>query len=181
MKRACHRRFTLPVIATCCVLLNGCSGESSDSATSPNPSTSRGDEVTRADASRCKVTLPNGKGPPGETLSPTYHRQDGLFTVLKEDGIILARPSDIRPDGTVAIKFPWWADGPEGPLAIRGRRVDGQSPPLRSEITPSVPETGFRGTGFWATSVIFPTEGCWEVTGTVDRSALHFVTFVLKA
>jgi len=28
--------------------------------------------------------------------------------------------------------------------------------------------------------VIFPTEGCWKVTGTVGRASLSFVTFVLK-
>jgi len=29
--------------------------------------------------------------------------------------------------------------------------------------------------------VIFPTEGCWQVTGRVGRADLTFVTFVIKA
>jgi hypothetical protein len=28
--------------------------------------------------------------------------------------------------------------------------------------------------------VIFPTEGCWEITGSVHRTELSFVTFVIK-
>lgn len=138
-------------------------------------------DVTLADAARCSVTLPNGHGPPGEAGSPTYHGQRGLFTVLREDGIIIARPEDVEPDGTIGIKFPWWAAGPTGPLTIRGRRLDAGSPPLRSEITPSTPETDFSGTGFWATSVIFSSEGCWEVEGSVGDQTLRFVTFVVKA
>jgi hypothetical protein len=36
-------------------------------------------------------------------------------------------------------------------------------------------------TGFNASGVIFPAEGCWQVTGRADRVALTFVTFVIKA
>jgi len=28
--------------------------------------------------------------------------------------------------------------------------------------------------------MFFPTEGCWEVTGTVGAVSLTFVTFVIK-
>jgi hypothetical protein len=35
-------------------------------------------------------------------------------------------------------------------------------------------------TGFQASGVQFPTEGCWEVTGTVGTTSLTFVTFVIK-
>jgi hypothetical protein len=34
--------------------------------------------------------------------------------------------------------------------------------------------------GFQASGVIFPTEGCWQVTGRAGRTAMTFVTFVLK-
>jgi hypothetical protein len=43
------------------------------------------------------------------------------------------------------------------------------------------PETGFSGDAFWASFIIFPTEGCWEVTGKVEASRLTFVTLVVKA
>jgi hypothetical protein len=35
-------------------------------------------------------------------------------------------------------------------------------------------------TGFQASGVYFPNEGCWEVTGRVGRTTLTFVTFVIK-
>ena len=36
-------------------------------------------------------------------------------------------------------------------------------------------------TGFNASGVIFPAEGCWQVTGRAGRVALTFVTCVIKA
>jgi len=34
--------------------------------------------------------------------------------------------------------------------------------------------------GFQATYVIFPTEGCWEVTGTVGDAHVTFITKIVK-
>jgi hypothetical protein len=34
--------------------------------------------------------------------------------------------------------------------------------------------------GFQATALIFPTPGCWEVTGHVGSTTLTFVTRVVK-
>ncbi len=49
------------------------------------------------------------------------------------------------------------------------------APPLRADI----PE-GYGLSGFQASGVIFPTEGCWEVTGRVGNVSLTFVTLVVK-
>ena len=49
----------------------------------------------------------------------------------------------------------------------------GDAAPLRARI----PE-GYGDTGVQATALIFPTEGCWEVTGKVDRANLTFVVKV---
>jgi len=38
--------------------------------------------------------------------------------------------------------------------------------------------TGIR---FWSSSVTFPTEGCWSVTGLVGRVRLSFVVFIQAA
>jgi hypothetical protein len=40
---------------------------------------------------------------------------------------------------------------------------------------------GYGATGFQASAVSYPTEGCWEVTGRVGDASLTFVTLVLKA
>jgi len=72
------------------------------------------------------------------------------------------------------IKFPWWrAVG--GELTIHGLRLDRPAPPLRSDISSYGP------TGFQASGVIFPTEGCWEVTGSAGPTSLTFVVIVVRA
>lgn len=126
------------------------------------------------------MTLPNGDAPPGERPSELYYGSHGLFTALWPDGIVVFEPGgpgEIRPDGSLAIKYPWWRDeGIEGELIIEGRRLDGPAPPLQAEI----PE-GYGGTGFQASAVVFPTEGCWEVTGRAGPAELTFVVKVSKA
>ncbi|MDE3111597.1 MAG: hypothetical protein KGK34_01490 [Chloroflexota bacterium] len=39
---------------------------------------------------------------------------------------------------------------------------------------------GYGDTGFQASGVLFPTEGCWEITGAVGNSTLTFVTLVRR-
>jgi hypothetical protein len=77
-----------------------------------------------------------------------------------------------QPNGAIAVKFPW-TRGTRGHLEITGRRMDSHAPALRS----SVPD-GYGRIGFQSTSVIFPTTGCWEVTGRVGSTSLTFVTKV---
>lgn len=38
----------------------------------------------------------------------------------------------------------------------------------------------YGGIGFQPSGVTFPAQGCWEMTGTVHRASLRFVTFVIK-
>jgi hypothetical protein len=72
------------------------------------------------------------------------------------------------------MKFGWWRRL-KGPLTVQGRRLDGQAPAMRS----SIPD-GYGETGFQSTALIFPTPGCWEVTGRVGAGSLTFVTLVVK-
>ena len=62
-----------------------------------------------------------------------------------------------------------------GELTITGRRLDAPAPPLRADVPDGYGEDGFQATG-----VAFPTEGCWEVSGSVGGSTLTFVTFVIE-
>ena len=50
-----------------------------------------------------------------------------------------------------------------------------QAPPLIAHVP-----GGYGPTGFQASGVTFPTEGCWMVSGTVGRTTLTFVTFVIE-
>jgi hypothetical protein len=78
--------------------------------------------------------------------------------------------------GTIRTKYPWWR-AVSGTLRLEGRRLDGPAPPLTATEVPD----GYGATGFQASAVSYPTEGCWEVTGRVGDAILTFVTLVLKA
>jgi len=125
-------------------------------------------------AERCPVTAANGSTPPGETPSELYHGNGQLWTVLWPEGTITFAPDtagEIRDDGSLAMKFPWWrGDGVSGSLEIEGRSLDGSAAPLGS----SIPE-GYGDTGFQASTIIFPEAGCWEVTGRAGAAELTFV------
>ena len=126
----------------------------------------------------CAVTLANGNSPPGERPGPPYHGVNGLWTTLYEDGKIVfgpAGPGSIEPDGSLGVKF-WWWRGVRGSLTIEGRRLDATAPPLRANVPGGYGEIGFQSSG-----IIFPTEGCWEVTGRVADVSLTFVTQAIKS
>lgn len=142
-------------------------------ASSPSPS-----PLTLANAEDCPVTLPTTAPPEiGDRLfgSGSAHGKDDLWVGgLWPDGITAVGDSFVAADGSIGMKFGWWRNV-SGKLEITGRRLDGSAPPLHA----GVPD-GYGQTGFQASGVSFPTEGCWEVTGTVGSSSLIFVTFVTK-
>jgi hypothetical protein len=126
------------------------------------------------DLPACPVTAPNGNTPPDEQYAPEYHGNGALFTALWPKGNILMGPHNVEPDGSLSMKFVWWR-GVKGQLSIEGRRLDADAPPLRA----SIPD-GYGDSGVQASALIFPTEGCWEVTGRVGDAALTFITRVTK-
>jgi hypothetical protein len=169
----------LTLAAALAVVVVGCSQQPQATPT-PAP-TSRPAAVPRHQTPNgCQVTTANGNGPPGEGSDPSFHGTGALWTILPPDGIETGgRPA---PDGTTSQKYPWWTVGTTGELTIQGRRVDAPAPPLRARVNSGAPESGFAEVAdgrFWASSIYFPTEGCWRITGTVGRTSLTFV--VLKA
>jgi hypothetical protein len=127
----------------------------------------------------CPVTVPNGKQPPsGENVfgrGPGGHGNAGLWTNVWTwgEGIVEVPPTHVNPDGSLGgMKWPWWRGVP-GRLTIEGRRLDADAPPLRAEVPDGYGERGFQPSG-----LIFPTTGCWEVTGRVGDASLTFVLLV---
>ena len=124
----------------------------------------------------CPVTKPNGSTPPGERSCPNCLGNGDQWAGLYPDGKVVFAPGGpgfVLEDGSLSMKFWWWRV--RGKLTITGRRLDAIAPPLRARI----PE-GYGDTGFQATALIFPTVGCWQVTGKVGESRLTFVTLVVK-
>ena len=122
----------------------------------------------------CPVTLPNGSLPPGENPNSLIHGNGALWVELWPDGIVLIPPQNVDSKGSLGMKFPWWRTG-TGPLIISGSRLDAKAPPLRATIP-----NGYGETNFQASEFLFPTEGCWQVTGRVGEDELTFVTLVRK-
>ena len=127
---------------------------------------------------RCEVTQPNGQGTFTEQPSPVVHGSGALSVILDwPEGTVVFKPGGpgfVLNDGALSMKFPW-SRGVKGQLTIDGRRLDLPAPPLRAEIP-----NGYGDIEFQSTAIIFPTPGCWEVTGHVGEARLTFVTRVVK-
>jgi hypothetical protein len=127
---------------------------------------------------RCPVTVPNEKTYTGEPGVGGNYWNEALSTGLWPEGKVVFKPggpgSAVPEDGALAMKF-WWWRLVRGRLTIEGRRLDNPAPPLRSIIPDGYGEIGFQATG-----LVFPTPGCWEVTGRIGDKSLTFVTLVVK-
>lgn len=57
-------------------------------------------------------------------------------------------------------------------LVIDGVQLDGHATHLNATIP------GGYGGNYQPSGLVFPTQGCWKVTGTVDENSLSFVVYV---
>jgi hypothetical protein len=154
--------------------------------------------VTGADVRQCPKTLPShypheamvrSRSVPRYMTYPTtpiravivHHSTPGsfsygngkLWTILTLPGVLVASGDMVRPNGSISWKFPFWRMV-AGQLSITGRRLDAPAPPLTSRVP-----NGYGTIGFQASGVIFPTEGCWQVTAKTMHTSLTFVAFVI--
>ena len=120
---------------------------------------------------------------PPKTVSPTKSR---LWTVDWQ-GVYVASPQYVNPDGSIWLKGPWLAAGPpghprrgpRGVLHITGTRLDAPDGPIRAQTT-QIGVENFHGSGAWAVVITFPSEGCWSVKGRVNRTIHTFRLLVSK-
>lgn len=142
----------------------------------------------------CRVTVPNGSAPPGESPSPDVHGNGELWTSVDRNGTFRVAPESapeylgprgeiavdgvLLPDGSVGIKAPWWrGPGIRGRVRLRAQRLDARATRVDRTVRPS----GYALTGFQAMGLALPTTGCWKVTGSVGHAKLTFVTLVWRA
>ena len=124
----------------------------------------------------CSVTRPNGSVPPGESSCPNCLGNGTQWAGLYPEGRVTpGGPGFILDDGSLSMKF-WWWRGVPGKLTITGAQTR-----CTCTATAGKHPEAYGDIGFQATALIFPTVGCWQVTGKVGESRLTFVTLVVKA
>jgi hypothetical protein len=138
----------------------------------PSPP-SRGASIA-SDGAACPVTRPNGARPPeGEAPDGNWLGNGRLWTVLWPKGMVVVPPDAVEQDGGLGMKFPWWrAPDVHGALHITGYELS-----LGIPVRADVPD-GYGDTGFQASGILFPVEGCYQVTGETGGAQLTFVTLV---
>lgn len=113
---------------------------------------------------------------------PVTRSDEGIFgndylqVGVPPDGTLVFKPGGpgfVDRDGALGIKFGWNRLVP-GRLQVGGRRLDGEAPPARMYLS------DYGEHGFQATYLVFPTPGCWEITGGVGDARLTFVVLVKK-
>lgn len=115
----------------------------------------------------CVVTHPPGG----------IYGNESLHAVLPPNGKFVFVPGGAGftdRDGAMGIKFGWFRHQ-SGTLYVGGRRLDGEAAPARAYIS-----DGYGDEGFQPVYLVFPTPGCWEITGGVGEARLSFVLRVEK-
>jgi hypothetical protein len=114
-------------------------------------------------------------------MRTSFYGNGKLWTILpprmRRGGVFAQRYGELA----TAVQINWWEMG-RGLLTIKGTRLDGPAEPLHVNY-------GGWGGGLREAdeishvnrTVIFPTQGCWEITGEIydiNDSALTFVVEV---
>lgn len=125
----------------------------------------------------CEVTKPARTSRTSQELGPDSYGSEQLAVALPTNGTVVFRPGGPgfkTSDGSLGMKFGWMR-GVRGRLQIEGRRLDAAASPLQAHVPEDYGDSGFQ-----ATALIFPTPGCWKVTGRVGEASVTFVTMVTK-
>jgi hypothetical protein len=137
-----------------------------------------GARETRTAPASCPVTLGSPLLTPPSPIDPSvdpaglpgnWYGIAALWTRLPPRGVLPTHSNGTEPFTT---KFPWWREVP-GELVVRAQRLDGPSEGFRSEIP-----DGYGDRGFQPTDLIWPSPGCWRVTGSVAGQTVSFVSWV---
>jgi hypothetical protein len=140
--------------------------------TPPTSSAPRSTHPLAAALRACSVTPPNGFPRPGAIPPAPYLGNGRLWVGLWPQGLVVVPRDDVRSDGSLRMKF-MWVRGP-GVHAIL--RISGDEVSTGASIWAR--SFGYGYTGFNASSIFFPGEGCYRITGKAGRAEITFVTLV---
>jgi hypothetical protein len=132
-----------------------------------------------------KLTVPSVEEPRAATPPPIECKVSPAIqeTKMKETKSALGSgPWHINDDRTIwawdqpyiagAAVNTMWMKPANVDLVITGRRLDGESAPLKIQVAKD------STAGYIATAMTFPKAGCWEVTATAGSSTLTYITRV---
>jgi hypothetical protein len=146
------------------MLLSGCANTTTQPAESSSPD--------RWTLSQPVTTYPpeNTEGQPYTPRDPSRVPSQSWYTNADRTLWMLNRD---RVSGK-PLKTAWMRPH-DTQLAITGRRLDGDAPPLIAEVPPT---RQYPGRMFTPTKLTFPTDGIWEITGRAGNSELRVVVTV---
>ena len=123
------------------------------------------DATPAADSSACPAT-PYGAEVLDPSFSSTWYRSGDLWAApdVGNMGAWFADPEWMKVQ---------WRRPIGEKLAVEGRRLDGDAPPLVAEVS-----DGYELSEYTFTPMTFPTDGCWEVVGRTPGAELRFVVLV---
>lgn len=134
------------------------------------------------EAFTCPVTSPTDSRPE-KSIDPfdedaALHHEDELWVTIPANGIIELSLEDTITFGLLtgwrSETVAWLReDGVEGFVDVTGQRLDTESE--LSPQTPLSPQRQYVRIGPVTTGLAFPSEGCWEITGSVGN---HQITWV---
>jgi hypothetical protein len=159
--------LVLPVLLTACS--HATKGASPPPPASPKAQTSVGTPTAASPASPCATPV----DAVAAAMIPHNVKVWAHGESVVGGGALWTIRSALGVPGTAyqhtwVVKFPWFTR-PFGLPRIDARRVDGPGT-FRSSVDRAVDQTGV-----WvASSLVFSTAGCWEVTSRFDDSVLHF-------
>jgi len=131
----------------------------------------------------CPVTVAAAKPfaePSPSNAARFWYGDESLAVLLKTGGIW--RTGARTP---YREKVFWWRERFDGTkegnpaLRVTGRRLDGAGPDLVVSRTSNAHHSDFGG---WAmlTLIAFPSDGCWEITGTYAGRELRWVVRIAR-
>lgn len=167
----------LPLV---CILLVACT---------PISLAAPGNQETQAQVETSEGTTED-ENVTGDTPVSSCPLTEPVWAKPPEDSAVQSAPVPgyyfVNDDRSIWTSAWWWEEGyslgvsedgikvgwfrPAGALLeITGQRIDGEAPPMEAHIPCCYPSQ------FQATGLIFPTEGCWEITAKAEKSELTFV------
>jgi len=101
-----------------------------------------------------------------------WYGNTALWVRLGGQGVLTAASNR---SAAYTTTFPWWRLT-RGRLTVSAERLDGPSGGFRADVP-----DGYGDIGFQATGLVWPSPGCWRVTGSIAGQSLSFVTWVTPA